>query len=344
MPKRNYELTDETIEIDDNGVKRTLHRIRAIRNFKSNRCSIKCGDVGGFIENFGNLIDNAWIYDDACVYGDAVVGGTARIYNKARVYDYAHVLDSAVVADDACVYDYVVVSGEAFVGEHAKVCGKSRIGYGSRIYGNAYVSGLSYVFDQAEIYDNAHVSGYAYVGGYADIYGNANVSGHASILERAVVHGNAIVFGFADICGMADVFGDAVVCEECCVKCKTSCVTNISTDIVESVRVQTGLIPINGEVIAYKQVKNDLTSFYDSGFKYEVGAWAVAEDAEESNSSCASGLHFSNANYWNQEENVLNSTFLIAKIKIEDIITVQDGKIRCRKAFILGTYNIGENN
>jgi hypothetical protein len=66
----------------------------------------------------------------------------------------------------------------------------------------------------------------------------------------------------------------------------------------------------------------------------------VAKNPDESNASCASGLHFSNSNYWNCSKNIKESTFLIARIKIEDIITVQEGKIRCRKAEIIGTYDV----
>lgn len=47
-------------------------------------------------------------------------------------------------------------------------------------------------------------------------------------------------------------------------------------------------------------------------------------------------------NYWNSEENITDTTFLMAEIDLEDIITVQDGKIRCKRAKILGRYDAGE--
>ena len=100
------------------------------------------------------------------------------------------------------------------------------------------------------------------------------------------------------------------------------------------------MIPCNGEVIAYKQVNKDLTSFYDRNFKYIVGKWAEVKEFDMSDKSCASGLHFSNATYWDHSGNPRETTFLIAKIRLEDIITVQQGKIRCKRAFIMGTYNI----
>jgi hypothetical protein len=107
----------------------------------------------------------------------------------------------------------------------------------------------------------------------------------------------------------------------------------------ENIRCQTGLGVFNNKVIAYKQIKKDMTSFYDKNFKYEVGKVIEVEDAEISNRPCASGLHFSNMNYWNNEVGQ-DTGYLMAEIDIKDIITVQAGKIRCKKAKILGVYNI----
>ena len=108
----------------------------------------------------------------------------------------------------------------------------------------------------------------------------------------------------------------------------------------KSIRCQTGLLPFNGKVVAYKQVNKDLTSLHDKNFQYIVGEYAIEPNAEISDVSCASGLHFSNPNYWNHVKNVEDSTILIAEIDLNDIITVQDGKIRCKRALILGSYNV----
>jgi hypothetical protein len=39
-------------------------------------------------------------------------------------------------------------------------------------------------------------------------------------------------------------------------------------------------------------------------------------------------------------EDYANKTYLIAEINVDDIITIQRGKIRCRKAKILGKVDI----
>ena len=63
---------------------------------------------------------------------------------------------------------------------------------------------------------------------------------------------------------------------------------------------------------------------------------------------CSVGLHFSNATYWNSitydRNNTISkkvsSTMLIARINLDDIITVQAGKIRCKRAYIMDSYKI----
>ena len=52
---------------------KTLFRIRALVDFSF----VKAGDVGGWIEEEGNLSQsgNAWVYGDARVYGNAEVCG-----------------------------------------------------------------------------------------------------------------------------------------------------------------------------------------------------------------------------------------------------------------------------
>ena len=68
---------------------KTLFRIRALVDFSF----VKAGDVGGWIEEEGNLIQsgNAWVYGNAEVYGDARVYGNAEVCGDARVCGNAEV-------------------------------------------------------------------------------------------------------------------------------------------------------------------------------------------------------------------------------------------------------------
>lgn len=354
-----YILTDETIIVNGH----TLHRIKAARDFGT----VVAGQLGGFIEKEENLSHegNAWVGGDACVYenayvcGDTYVCDNAKVFGCAKICNNAEVYGEAHIYGHACVFDYTKVYAHARVRDFAKVCNYASVdGYAwacgnavicgsARVCDNAEISGRAEVCDSTTVYNNAEVSGCAKVCNSAKVYGNARVHGNARICDNATVSGDANIYDNVKVCDEAKVLDRAVVCGNVHISNSTRicgdahCITDITFRIKESIRVQTGLLPVGNEVIAYKQVRKDLTSFYDPNFQYEVGKIVEAENPDESNKSCAPGLHFSNANYWNNKEDVANSTFLIARINLDDIITVQDGKIRCRKALIIGSYNIG---
>lgn len=151
------------------------------------------------------------------------------------------------------------------------------------------------------------------------------------------------ITGKSVICDHAQVLGESIIIDAEIKeqwRINNAVVDHCVNNLEELIRIQTGLIPVCGKVIAYKQVKKDLTSFYDPKFQYVIGEYAEACDSLISKDSCASGLHFSNANYWNWHNMPSGSVFLVAEINLEDIITVQQGKIRCKRALILGKYEV----
>ena len=155
-----------------------------------------------------------------------------------------------------------------------------------------------------------------------------------------LIYGDANVFGNANVSGNACVCDNARVCENMQVSYSYA-KTDLRKDTAASLRCQCNLLLMNNKVIAYKIVNKNLSSLYDENFIYEVGKIAEVEDVEESNESCASGLHFSNLTYWDFKlKEYTNKTYLVAEIDVEDIITIQQGKIRCRKAKILDKVDI----
>lgn len=135
---KKYEMTEET-RVPDN-MNCTLHRIRALRDiWFGNKC-VRAGDLGGFIEEEGNLshyktswvADNAMVYDGAEVCSDAYVSGNAKVYGhsvvtgKARVYDNAKVSDHAKISDGAAIFGNAVVSG-VLIQDNAMVHGDARV-------------------------------------------------------------------------------------------------------------------------------------------------------------------------------------------------------------------------
>jgi len=218
----------------------------------------------------------------------------------------------------------------------------------AKAYDNVLITHNARIYDRAHIYNNAKIGGNAIVCNTALVTGNALVSGNAQIwgdaiiTDNSVIRGNAKIYNNAIICGNAKVDGDAIIKEEQSIR-TGHCTVDLSKNLKENIRCQTNLFPQKDYVIAYKMVRKDLTSFYDHNFQYKIDEWAEAENPDMSAfEGCSSGLHFSNVNYWNTH---INSpcTFLMAKIMYDDIIAIQRGKIRCRRAFIIDRYDIEDN-
>ena len=137
---KKYEFTKETINV----FRKTLHRIRAARDFSN----VRAGDFGGFIESESNLSHD----DDAWVYGNAQVYGNARVSGNAQVYGNAWVCGNARVSGNAQVYDDAQVSGDAQVYGNARVRGNAQVSGDAWVCGDAQVSGDARVCESRDIY------------------------------------------------------------------------------------------------------------------------------------------------------------------------------------------------
>ena len=323
---KKFELTDETINFHG----RTLYRIRALKDFGD----VKKGDLGGFIEKESNLSQrgNCWICDDAKVFDDATIYNNAEIYGKARVYNNAEVSGDAKVFSNAVIYDDASIFSNASIYGNAVICGDTDIYGYARVYGNAIIRDNAQIFGTARVCDNVEIFDKARVGDDAVVFDSAKVFNSAFVGDNAKVYGNARVYGYASVCGDAILKEDQMVCTGLCK-------VDLSKNLKENIRCQTNLFPQKDYVIAYKQVRKDLTSIYDETFQYKIGEWVEVKEPEISNRACTTGLHFSNPNYWDMEGRG-DITYLMAKIMLDDIITVQWGKIRCKRAFILDKYEI----
>jgi hypothetical protein len=96
---------------------------------------------------------------------------------------------------------------------------------------------------------------------------------------------------------------------------------------------------IKNKAIAYKSVLKigkKFLSYHDNSFEYKVGKIAKAQKPDISERSCSSGLHASGLNYWTLNESIDSMAFIAVEILRSDIITIQDGKIRCKKLKVLG--------
>lgn len=227
---------------------------------------------------------------------------------------------------------------DCWIFDNAKVYDSALVSNNARVFEDAEVFCDAAIFHRAVVDDNAKVYGAAWICEDAEIYGNAEVFDRAIIRGEARIYDNAKVYGDAKVYGYANVYDNAVIKEKQFMS-MGCCTVNLSKNLKENIRCQTNLVSQKDYVIAYKQVNKDLTSFYDKTFQYKVGDCVAAKEPDMSNAACAAGLHFSNANYWNKVVGT-DTVYLVAKIMLDDIITVQQGKIRCKRAFILDKYEI----
>lgn len=163
-----YEVTSETRKSPIS--ERTIHRIRAIRDFYAGGKYVHKGDLGGWIESESNLsqVGSCWVDDDAIVEGNARVKGLAYVGECARVWESAKVNHSASVTGHACVRGF------------ARICGESC------------------VEDFSVVFENATVLDYAKVRDHACISGNTRIAQDASVRLRTSICGNSWVG--ADVC------------------------------------------------------------------------------------------------------------------------------------------------
>ena len=168
MTMRKYELTEETKRMFG----RTLHRIRAVRDFGD----VHAGDLGGWIAKEDNLSHSgsAWVYEEAMVFDDAKVRSDAKVRGAAVVFNNAIIDEEAEISGDA------VVSGNAHIWGQAKIAGNAR------------------VTDHAHVWGQAQVDGYAGIGGNARIAGDTVVCGGAKLFDNTTIRGGARITSAAD--------------------------------------------------------------------------------------------------------------------------------------------------
>ena len=145
MNDKKYEiLMDKENTIEWEG--RTLHRIRALKDFRN----VRKGDTGGYVENEYNLsqegdcwiydeakaMDNSRIYDNSVMYNysvmydyseihdSSIMHDNGRMYNNSRMYDYSEIHDSSIMHDNGRMYNDSEMYGDSELNNKAKLYGK----------------------------------------------------------------------------------------------------------------------------------------------------------------------------------------------------------------------------
>ena len=140
-------------------------------------------------------------------------------------------------------------------------------------------------------------------------------------------NGEAWVSGKACVSGKARVYGEARVLAGYL----TASIKNLSI----SLQAQLGVSFIKNKVILYKRVnkitKGKYKSCYDSNFIYKDNTISKVKNADMGNASCSTGIHLSTALYW-----CSGDTLIACEVNKKDIITIQQGKVRCSKCKVIG--------
>ena len=183
---------------------------------------------------------------------------------------------------------------------------------------------LAQVSGAAWVYDDAQVSGDAQVYGDARVYGAARVSGDAQVYGDARVYGDAWVYGAARVSSQMHIkHGKLIIPVE-------------TFKEIEYIAATLNHYPINGEYALYKRVNKISDGVYascrDKGFVYKTGKWKSVKDADpDIKRSCSSGIHVSTPEFWHEGD-----TIIALKIKLSDIITCLEGKVRAKRVFVIG--------
>ncbi len=197
---KKYELTNTTSSLSG----RTLHRIRALKDF----ANVRAGDLGGWVESEDNLSQsgNCWVYNDAAVLHNARVQDNAKVSSDARVQNNAKVQGGAKISGDALISDHAIVAGSARIFDHATILGHACV------FDNAQVSGYTIMFGCTKVLDYAQVSGCIMLFDYVTISGSACVSGSGvQLCDHVRVLGDAKVFGPIRLSGDAVIRGNALL-------------------------------------------------------------------------------------------------------------------------------------
>lgn len=159
------------------------------------------------------------------------------------------------------------------------------------------------------------------IGGYVDSYKNLSQEGYAWVYGNARVSGNAKVSAHVHLK-------------------YNLCNFDVQQNLKGLIYCSLNYLPLNNKYIFYKKVnstdkKNTFSAIYDKRINYIIGKTTKVEDIDDDWSiSCGKGLHVSHPSYWNEGDSLI-----AVEVDIKDIITCQEGKLRCKKLKVLGVVD-----
>lgn len=241
------------------------------------------------------------------------LGGHVEGYHNLSQYEDCWIYPDAMACDNSRV------EGNAKIRGHARVLENAMARENCEMTGDSILS------------ENAILSGYAKMQDKSKAFGHSRIRGDALMKDEAKAEDQVIIRNKA-VVGQKQYVNYGAIDKD---------LTN-PENIRESILHQTGIFVMDdGNFYAYKRVlgsdkttkgKNAYPSCQNPNFYYVLDFIAKAKNPNPNPlASCSSGLHVSHPMYWND-----GSTMLLCKCNINDVLAVQEGKIRLSQLKVVG--------
>ncbi len=239
--------------------------------------------------------------------------------------------------------------GGAVNGEHnLSQEGNCWIEFEARVFDNSTVSGNAVMKGNSWAKDNSIVSGNAVMKDHSCAKGDSRISGNAVMKDNSMALGNSTVSGNAVMKDWSMVYNNSIITENAIVQAFQhitygTVTTNLlgTKDWTGALYAELGIVPNDNKIVLYKRVWSTdepdvFKSDYRRNFLYKIGKISRVRNVDEDVfKSCTRGLHFTTLNI---AKNYGGDTIIECEVKVPDIVTVQDGKVRARKCKVLRVY------
>jgi carbonic anhydrase/acetyltransferase-like protein (isoleucine patch superfamily) len=205
--------------------------------------------------------------------------------------------------------------------------------------GNCWIEYYSCVFNNSRVMDNAVLKD------HSNAFDNPTISGNVIMKDYSLTRDNATVSGNAVMKDFSWAKGDSIITENAVLQAYQHIhYSTVTTDLlgtkdwIGALYAELGVSPQNNKIVLYKKVwKTDnpdvFKSDYRRNFLYKIGKISRVRNVDEDIFNiCTRGLHFTSLEFVN---NYGGDTILECEVKVHDIVTVQDGKVRARKCKVL---------
>jgi len=205
----------------------------------------------------------------------------------------------------------------------------------AKMFDNSRVLDNAKMFNYSKMFDIAEMRNYSKMYNFSEMHDNAKMYNFSVMFDNAEMHDNTEMYDFSKASGNVKLISNAKLYARVHVKFGVLS-KDIQEDMVQYIACSLNVYPVNGKYILYKRVKKIeegvYASLYDSNFIYRDGEIAEVKNPNlDFTDSCASGIHVSTPFFWDKGD-----TLIAVEVRVEDIITCMEGKIRCKKVKVIG--------